>query len=942
VDNRGVRRLTASFAILLLVSGCHRGGAAQASSSGSGGAGGGVDPTSFYSPPPPSCAYTCATLAQCAEQKTPYVCPSLGAWASIPHASTCGGWDATYPTPVAGKCTSTLATGEAAKLAGTDPDDPAGFILPDGRRIHPAGNEWIFTDLEGGMTAQVVDVPGTPYVLTVDDGYGEHGVRSVDIDKLTAGVDPIVSTAKYEVPETLNNGLAFVPPGQVFVASNEGVRALTLDPATGVLTRNDTATLVVPELPMMGGIPYLSGVAASPDGSILIASAVAVPTLYVFSIAAGKTYGALLGQVDLGEAETFTAAFDPNDPTGSVAYVSLWANKAVVAVDLTNPAAPAIKATYATAKNPEGLAFVDARFMIVADANGDSVSVVDRTTGEVTSVPVDANPLHGSEPNEPAYDPSTGRLYLALGGSDEVTAYSVDVTVLPPTLTPLGALGTAWWPSGIVVRSGGQVVVTNLRGHGGGPILMPFSFGDNDIGDLMKGSIQAIESPSEADLAAGAMTVAADITPGAQPGGPTVTCPEGADDFPIPTSNTTGGSPIIDHIFFILRENKNFDSLLGDFPGVDGDPSYTLTGSTEEMDAIWHNFREAARAFALSDNYYTDAVFSTQGHVWATYGRSSDFNERTWAISGDRADSPRTVPGGGVLPVGEPLEGSTFDWLFQNNVPFDILGEIDGDPAIPTGDPSPLDFHYPGIVQDISLNDIPKACYASGRVRVGCNVGKFVYQTLPNDHTIGVSPTNPTPQTMCAVNDEATGMMLDAISHSPYWKSALIIVTEDDPSQGGENVDGHRTPLVMVSPWVKRGYVSKTHADMASLHRLYAHVLGLPYPNRQVATAPIPYDFFTSTPDYTPYTYTPRTWPLACGATTSRVVGGQAGESGKPTRAEEELTALWDFRHEDQQPGLGAQVWRAMRGTPLTELTPAMRARVERWKARAAAEPDGD
>ncbi|MEO7329664.1 MAG: hypothetical protein ABI193_13880, partial [Minicystis sp.] len=511
-------------------------------------------------------------------------------------------------------------------------------------------------------------------------------------------------------------------------------------------------------------------------------------------------------------------------------------------------------------------------------------------------------------------------------------------------LTRQGRLGTGFWPSGVVVRAGGDLLVTTLRGHGGGPIPMPFGFGDSDIGDRMKGSVALVQAPSSADLTTGDLQVTMDNNVGQTAGVPTVACPEGAADFPVPPSNA-GKSPIIDHIFFILRENKNFDSLFGDMAGADGEPTYTLKATSEDMDLIWHNLRSAARAFAFSDNYYTDAVFSTQGHVLATYARSSDFNERTWAISGSRADSPRAVPGGGVITVGRPLEGSLFDWLFHNGVPFNILGEIDGAPDLPKDAAPVLDFHYPGVGQAITLNDLPKACYATGRVRVGCDLGNFVYQTLPNDHTVGVSPDNPTPETMCAVNDDATGMMLEAISHSPYWKTSLIILTEDDPSSGGEHVDGHRTPLLMVSPWVKRGYVGKAHIDMASIHKIYAHILGLPYPNRQVAGAMIPYDMFTSTPDYTPFTRTPRPWPLACGAEKMKKHGSPAKDEARATvsPAEAELTGLWDFSHEDQQPGLAAQVVRAMRGKPLTTLPPELRARALRWKqAPHPLDADGD
>ncbi len=116
-----------------------------------------------------------------------------------------------------------------------------------------------------------------------------------------------------------------------------------------------------------------------------------------------------------------------------------------------------------------------------------------------------------------------------------------------------------------------------------------------------------------------------------------------------------------------------------------------------------------------------------------------------------------------------------------------------------------------------------------------CNLGNVTYMTLPNDHTFGVSPSNPTPETFCAVNDEATGMFIDGLSHSPLWATSLVMITEDDPSQGGEHVDNHRAPFVIVSPFVKRGYVSHTHIDVASMHKILANVIGKPYPNALVA-----------------------------------------------------------------------------------------------------------
>src|SRR5262249_21397592 len=162
--------------------------------------------------------------------------------------------------------------------------------------------------------------------------------------------------------------IALGTAGRVFVSSHDGViHALSLDLMTGALARDDASSVALP------GGPYVSGVAISPDGTKLVASAVDSQALLVFSIGQGPSYGALVGQLDIGAQESFGVYFDPHDPAGSTAYVSLWGDKMVKAIDLLDPKAPAIKATYKTDKNPEGIAFLDARYMVVADANGDNV-----------------------------------------------------------------------------------------------------------------------------------------------------------------------------------------------------------------------------------------------------------------------------------------------------------------------------------------------------------------------------------------------------------------------------------------------------------------------------------------------------------------------------------------------------------------------------------------
>jgi hypothetical protein len=541
--------------------------------------------------------------------------------------------------------------------------------------------------------------------------------------------------------------------------------------------------------------------------------------------------------------------------------------------------------------------------MVVANDFGDTLTLVDRVAATTTAVPVDTtSSLHGLEPTSLAYDSTNQVLYATLAALNAVGAWSVDLSKTPPTITPTGRLPTSWWPAGVAVLSGGGLAVTTMRGHGDGPLDTRYSADGDDAMAGVRGGIQLLGQPTPTDLSSGETAVSSGFNVATRAGASKVSCPAGEDDFPVPPTNTQGPSKKIDHIFLVVRENKTFDAILGDLPGLDGDPGLTMKKSASDMNKLWANFRDLVREVATSDNYYTSAELSIQGHTWTTFGRTSDFTERTWSLTEySRSAYDSRIQPQGVVPYGSPVEGSAFDWLIKAGVPTDILGEAEGAPSVSSPTHTSVDLEYPGgFIQDIGYPDTEKACYVAARARVECNLGKFTYMTLPNDHTLGVSPTAPSPEAMVAVNDEATGILMDAISHSPEWASSLLIVTEDDPAGGGDHVEHHRTPVLFVSPWVKRHYVSKTHMDIASIHKIAAHVLGLPYPNAIVASAALPLDLFSSKPDMTPYTYTPRQWPLTCGEAS--------------TLAERKLTGTWDLSDVDRQPGLDAQVWRWMRG----------------------------
>jgi hypothetical protein len=649
-----------------------------------------------------------------------------------------------------------------------------------------------------------------------------------------------------------------------------------------------------------GGVApwFVSGVAASADGKRLVASALREDRLLVFNIdPLSADYGKTIGDVKLGNHETFGVYFDRHDPANRYAYVSLWNDHEVVEIDLDAAAGPAKMRSFATGKAPSGITFLDGRWMVVATGLGDALTLVDRVSGATSEVAIDKSAVAGLEPTTLDYDATNNRLYVALSGISAVMAYAVDTMSDPPTISPIGKVPTLWWPSGVAVQSDGGVVVTSLHGEGmdpdndaaatGNPKFEAEESGLQRIANLSNGAIGTLDAQFQKD---------ADI--GGLPGHPVIDCPAGVMDFPIAATNTEGPSKSIDHVFIIVRENKSFDALLGDLPSVNGDPALTLVPDAAERNRVWQNLHALAGRFTVADNFYTSAEVSIVGHALAMLGRSTDFIERTWPQAGfSRKTSRLATEEGGVYEIGLPKEGGLFDWLALGKIPHDILGENQGLPKATVDNHVALDFNYPGgFVASVEYPDNEKACYVAGRLRVRCDLGQVIYMTFANDHTLGVKANAPLPEVMIAVNDEATGMAIDAISHSPYWPNSLIFVYEDDTAQGGDHVSAHRTVMLAASPWIKRGYVSKTNIDVSSLHKMIAHIYGLPYPNIQVARAGLPLDMFTSTPDFAPFDYLPRTEPLACGATTGT----------KPEAADKE----WDVSAVDRAPGLDLEVTR--------------------------------
>ncbi|UQA62859.1 alkaline phosphatase family protein [Polyangium aurulentum] len=836
---------------------------------------------------PKSCAFACAP--DCTEPAEPFACPTLKPWNELPHAAACEAWDGTYPAPAAGQCTVTDATGEAAAKAGPLPG--GGFVLPDGHRIRPVGREEEFDEagLEGGFPMSIVAVPSTRLALVSDGGIRDNALRVLDLDALAGAGEPVASTVAFPRPSSLYYGLAWLPPDRALASGGGDAKIYAFDvaPGTGAATRAEARDI---DLGTSGENPWYAGaIAATGDGTrLLVGPSQWAKEIQVISLETAN-YGTKLATISTGSYALFDLKRDPFDPGGTTFYATDQAGSRLLEIDA---AAGKVLRTIALAKSPAQMVFLDATYMVVAEAHGDSIAIVNRATGNVDArVPVfEADAPRGFSPSALAYDAQNGRLYATLAGVNAVEVYDVAAGT-PPTVTPVGRLSTGWWPTGVMVDTDGSLVVISGKGHGTGPDETPYEFGEGAITDRMAGSVQHVPAAEFSNLDAHTKAVEAGRRLWELPGHPAITCPAGADDFPIPADNESGPSKAIKHVILIIRENKTYDAIFGDRPDLgDGDPKLIMAGNVELQSKVWQNARAIAGTFTNFDNFYTDAEQSLQGHTWTAFGRTNDYVERIWLSTWGRGTRPPTEPV--ITEASNPEEGTIFEWLHANGVDYDNMGEIGG-----TG-PNGLDGKYPGLVYSGNLPDTDKSCYIAGRIRLLCDLKPFTYALQPNDHTNGGLAGSAAPEVMIAVNDEATGMLLDALSHSPRWKDTLLIVTEDDPQDGGDHVDLHRTLLLMASPWVRRGYVSHGHYDMGSVYKLIAHIYGIPYNNESIRSALLPLDAFTSTPDYTPFRYQPRTVDAPC--------------NGSNTKEAKEAEA-WDFSEPDEQPGLSEQIARMMR-----------------------------
>jgi YVTN family beta-propeller protein len=592
------------------------------------------------------------------------------------------------------------------------------------------------------------------------------------------------------------------------------------------------------------------------------------------------------------------------DPNSDKAF-SVWA---VSIEDISNPRITArIKTGALVGQLVDGIPAVGGSspnslvvttdWLFASNGNNDNITVIDLKTDAVVKEIIlkpdkSVKQFRGVIPFGLAVSPDEKQLFVAESGINAIGVIDLK------SFNVLGHIPAGWFPSKLKVTPDGKnIIVTNAKGYGSGPNGgKEFKEGGEGtyIGNLMKGTVSIIKIPSRDELKIMTDQVIKNNFFKQKAG----ILLSSRKDNPIPLYGGQKESPI-KHIVFISKENRTYDEIYGQLKNGDGDSSIARYGHNVSFSNksntlrvvganIMPNHEKLAEQFAISDNFYVDSDVSADGHRWLVNTYPNEWVETCTPASygGNRDYKPASkAPGslgmngsaGAIYPEDYNESGSMWDHLERNKIDFFNFGfSVMFEPAF--YDDS---YKYTGIKQFANfpvptpLFNRTSRQYATFNMAIPdqFRISQFISEfnekwigpgktmppmltvIIPNDHGANERPGAGYPfrESYMVDNDLAVGRIVEYLSHTSYWKGMAIVITEDDAQNGVDHIDAHRSVLIVVSPWVKKNYVSKVHYSFGSIFKTFWNILGLPYLNQYDAGAADLSDMFTGNPDFTPY-----------------------------------------------------------------------------------------
>lgn len=795
--------------------------------------------------------------------------------------------------------------GPQRQQPGPTPD--GGFLLNSGWKIAPAGRQ-VPLDTLPMSTALSKD---GKFLLVLNGGYKPPSIIVLRTDTMEeVGRTPV---------EDGWLGLTFSPDGKlVYVGGGSRASVFEYGFDNGQLTRARTFTIV--EEKARKPQDFIGDVAVSPDGRLIYAAGLYQDAIFIINPQSGR----VTEKLATGR-RPYRILFHPD---GKSYFVSSWTDgsvyqhkaetgERVAVIRLGQHPTDMVWRARKPSENDE-LQQPWAGRIFVAAAHTNNVYVMGvAESGEVRMIEAinlsmtPSQPL-GMTPSALAMNADQSRLYVVCSDANAVAVADISES----TSAVLGFIPTGWYPTAARALSDGRLIVLNGRGvrsfanpQGPSPVRRPAPVHEGGaavqyVGRLQTGTASVIDpftdeqldQYSEQVLRNSPYTDAKLEDAGVPSGNPVPTRP--------------GDKSPIEHVIYIVKENRTYDQVLGDLGKGNGDPSLVLF---DEKSAP--NHRKLAREFVLFDNFYVNADVSADGHNWSTSAIAPDYVQKMWpnSYAGRRklydyeGTEPATRPPAGYLWTNAAAAGISmrnFGW-WVNNLP---KAAPEGQPQIASVRDSTLakvtNDRYRGF--DMEYRDLDRAKVFISELAEWEKAGvapKLAFLRLGNDHTYGAAAGRLHPLSSMADNDWALGQIVEAVSKSRFWATTAIFVLEDDAQNGPDHVDSHRSPAFVLSPYTRRGIVDSTMYNTTSILRTMELILGLrPMTHFDAGARPM-WAAFAGKPDPSPYQAVQPATPL-----------DTRNPQGTATAAR---TARMDFSEADriEDDELNDILWRTIRST---------------------------
>jgi YVTN family beta-propeller protein len=544
-------------------------------------------------------------------------------------------------------------------------------------------------------------------------------------------------------------------------------------------------------------------------------------------------------------------------------YVSVWGGDKVM---IYNTGTHSFTDSIPVGDNPNDLCLSrNGRHLFVANSNDNSVSVIDVTARKVLetlNAALYPNAPSGSTTNGVSLSPDEKTLYIANADNNCLAVFDVSK---PGSSISKGFIPTGWYPT-CVRTIGKKLYVSNGKGFSSYPNPNgPNPYGKGQTvtlhqgdaqpatkvqyigGGLMMGTLSIIADPSPEQLAIYSQAVYHN-TPYTKKN--ELTAASGEAGNPVP--GKVGDPSPIKHVFYIIKENRTYDQVLGDVKEGNGDSSLVLFG-----EKVTPNQHLLAHEYVLLDNFYVDGEVSSDGHNWSMGAYATDFLEKGWPTSYGRRGGSEISSG--YRKTGDNKDGYIWDLAARSGVTYRTYGEFadGGRPNIPV-----LKDHFSPTFTSLNqhIRDTVRARQWAHEFDslVAINaLPQLMTVRFANDHTEGTAGGRPTPIAHVADNDLAVGMFLDHLSRSPVWNESVVFILEDDAQAGPDHVDAHRSPAYIVGPYVKRHFVDHTMYTTSSVLRTIELILAMPPMTQYDAAATPMWRSFTAVPDGTAFSCLP-------------------------------------------------------------------------------------